>query len=200
MENPLTLSRTEEPEEEEVAHCNPDALDFVRSIPFCGLSLFVREQMNVVTGYLDASNVYGSTPEVADALRTNYEGTLKTSNNNLLPLMALGTPDDGLTAGDPRARDMPGLASMHTVWLREHNRIADALRMDHGQVGDEHIYQLAKRIVGAEMQNVAYGQWLTAVLGQAVMDERGLSLNERSSYDPMVDASVFNAFATAAFR
>ena len=83
MTNPIkelsskSLSMREE--EGEVEHCDPEALDFVRSIPFCGLSFFIRDQMNVVTAYCDASNVYGSMPDLATALRTNSYGTLKTS-------------------------------------------------------------------------------------------------------------------------
>lgn len=83
MTNPIkeisskALSMREE--EEEVEHCNPEALDFIRSLPFCGLSFIARDQMNVVTAYLDASNVYGSMPDLANALRTNSNGTLKTS-------------------------------------------------------------------------------------------------------------------------
>lgn len=106
----------------------------------------------------------------------------------------------GLTAGDIRARDMPGLAAMHTVWLREHNRIALLLRTNHGMTDNEEIYQLARKIVGAEMQSVVYGQWLPAVLGQAKMDEEDLTLNLFSSYNQELDAGIFNSFATAAFR
>ena len=189
---------TSEEESEEVAHCDADALDFVRSTPFCGNSLFGREQKNDVTAYVDASNVYGSAPDVADELRTHSYGLMKTSDNELLPQLI--SNDNEFTAGDTRAREMPGLAAMHTVWLREHNRIAHWLKADYGYTGDEEIYQLARRIVGAEMQNVVYGQWLTAVLGEDMMQEKGLSLHGRSTYDPSADASIFNAFATAAFR
>ena len=95
---------------------------------------------------------------------------------------------------------MPGLAAMHTVWHREHNRIAYQLQADHGMTDDEEIYQLARRLVGAQMQNVAYGQWLTAVLGESKMSELELSLENRSNYDSSEDPSIFNSFATAAFR
>ena len=60
-------------------HCDPNALDFVRSIPLCGNSFLVRDQMNVVTAYVDASNVYGSIPDLANSLRKNFVGMLKTS-------------------------------------------------------------------------------------------------------------------------
>ena len=117
-----------------------------------------------------------------------------------MPQFDASLPDGGLTAGDGRARDMPGLAAMHTIWLREHNRIAYLLQRDHGMTDDEDIYQLARKIVGAEMQNVVYGQWLPVVLGQSKMDQLGLSINARSAYTPNQDPSVFNSFATAAFR
>ena len=95
---------------------------------------------------------------------------------------------------------MPGLAAMHTVWHREHNRIAYQLQTDYGMTDDEEIYQFARRLVGAEMQNVIYGQWLTAVLGESKMNESKLTLENRSNYDSSEDPSIFNSFATAAFR
>ena len=80
IQEAIELSRQEE-ESEEPQQCNPDALDFVRSIPFCGHSFLNRDQINLVTAYVDASNVYGSTPEVANALRNNNEGQMKTSGD-----------------------------------------------------------------------------------------------------------------------
>ena len=83
MSNPIkelsTRALSMREEDGEVEHCDPDALDFVRSIPFCGLSFFVRDQMNVVTAFCDASNVYGAVPDLANDLRTSYDGMLKTS-------------------------------------------------------------------------------------------------------------------------
>ena len=37
----------------------------------------VRDQMNSITGWVDASQVYGSSEEVADRLRTFHMGQLK---------------------------------------------------------------------------------------------------------------------------
>lgn len=72
-----------------------------------------------------------------------------------------------------RAREMPGLASMHTLFMREHNRIARELQSRNPRLQDEEIYQRARAIVGAEMQNVVYGQYLPVVLGESV----GLMIN-----------------------
>src|SRR5262249_50843069 len=44
-----------------------------------------RQQVNAVTSFLDLSQVYGSDPTTADALRTHVGGQLETSPGNMLP-------------------------------------------------------------------------------------------------------------------
>jgi peroxidase len=65
---------------------------------------------------------------------------------------------------------------------------------------DEIIYQEARRLVAAEMQNVAYGEYLPSILGVDFMKAYDLIVAEKTEYDPNVDSSIFNAFATSAFR
>ena len=48
--------------------------------------------------------------------------------------------------GDVRASENPGLQSMHTIWLREHNRLARAVKAtSQTELTDEEIYQTARR-------------------------------------------------------
>ena len=62
-------------------------------------------------------------------------------------------PDPGTrVAGDVRSGEMPGLSSMHTLWVREHNRVAAAIRGsvddDAGKSDaeiDEEVYQRARQ-------------------------------------------------------
>ena len=50
------------------------------------------------------------------------------------------------------------------------------------------------------MQNIAYGEYLPTILGVDYMQKYNLVVAEETSYDTTVDASIFNSFATSAFR
>ena len=54
-------------------------------------------------------------------------------------------------------------------------------RFSHSQ--DEIIYQEARRLVAAEMQNVVYGEYLPTVLGVDYMQRHGLIVEEETRYD-----------------
>jgi peroxidase len=98
-------------------------------------------------------------------------------------------------AGDIRANEQVGLLAMHTIWLREHNRIARVLREMNPHWNGEKLYQESRRIVGAEMQHITYQHWLPRIFGTLIED-----LPPYQAYDPNVDASISNVFATAALR
>lgn len=159
----------------------------------------VRQQTNGITAYIDGSNVYGSDEERAAALRTFVDGKLKTSDGDLLPFNveglanAGGTSADLFLAGDVRANEQVGLTAMHTLWVREHNRIAEQLADENPNANDEQLYQRARAIVIGEMQAVTYNEFLPALLGEDAMDGyRG--------YDRRVNAGITNEFSTAAYR
>ena len=68
------------------------------------------------------------------------------------------------------------------------------------ELNDEELYQKTRRIVIAEMQNVVYGQWLMEIIGPKMYKTLQLDPALDSSYNPTEDPSIFNSFATAAFR
>ena len=93
-----------------------------------------------ITSWLDGSAVYGSTDVDLQVLRTFTGGKLKQYNMSrrkaLLPQLV--HPPDGecfvssprlfcFAAGDPRVNEQPGLTTMHTLWLRQHNLVSDSL-------------------------------------------------------------------------
>ena len=159
-----------------------------------------RQQINEITAWIDASNVYGSDEERAQALRAlDGTGRLRSSPGDLLPLNTAGLPNAGgsdpglFLAGDVRANEQLALTSMHTLFMREHNRHADRIARLHPFWSDEQIYQRARQLVGAEIQAITYNEFLPALLGpDALPPYRG--------YDPSVDARIMNGFSSAAFR
>ena len=73
-----------------------------------------------------------------------------------------------------RANEQFNLIVMHTVWMREHNRIADALSAANPNLSDEQLFQETRRIVIAEYQHIIYNEWLPLIVGKNMMDTFGL--------------------------
>ncbi len=162
-------------------------MGFNRSVSLEGAEQ--RTQVNHITAFLDGSNVYGSNKETADKLRTFEGGKLRMGATNLLP-----TEDNGqFFAGDVRANEHAGLTSMHTIWAREHNHVADKLASQNPEWSDEKIYQEARKWVVAEMQAITYNEFLPALLG-------GDGVGRYKGYDSNVNPQISNTFATAAYR
>ncbi|MEO8064457.1 MAG: peroxidase family protein [Pseudomonadota bacterium] len=157
-----------------------------------------RQQTNVLSGWIDASNVYGSDSTRAAALRKFSGGLLRNSAGDLLPFNTAGLQNAGgsgaelFLAGDVRANEQVALTAMHTLFMREHNRLARQIAREQPQLADEAIYQLARRLVGAEMQVITYREFIPALLGGELPAYRG--------YQPRVDARIMNEFSAAAFR
>ncbi len=168
-----------------------------------------REQINTITAWLDGSMIYGSDAATAAKLRTFQGGKLKLDANGLLPEnnstnFPTGTvplvndahrvPDNELmAAGDVRANENIELTSLHTLFVREHNRWADRLKAANPRLTDEQLYVRARAMVIAEIQSITYNEWLPAILGQgAIGPYRG--------YNPRVNPQLSNEFSTAAFR
>jgi peroxidase len=167
----------------------------------------VREHQNHITSYLDASNVYGSTPDMAIRLRrADGSGKLLTSmadNGEVLPpyntlglSMASSTlvPQSTLfAAGDARANENIALLGMHTIWVREHNRLCDdiAARFPAWAGKDELIYQHARRHVIALQQHITLTELMGKLLG---------GTPPYAGYQQGVDASIATEFSTVGYR
>jgi hypothetical protein len=168
-----------------------------------------RRHPNVISTYIDGSMVYGSDAQRAAALRT-FDGTgkLKTSAGDLLPFNnatyfpagPLNNDNNGplsptqlFVAGDVRANENVGLTTLHTLFVREHNFLADHIKQANPGLSDEDIYQQARRIVAAEIQHINYNEYLPLLLGAN-------ALRPYTGYNPTVDPTPGVLFTTAAFR
>ena len=193
-------------------------IPFIRSevMPGSGTDTRSRDQINEITAWIDGSGVYGSDVERAMWLRSGVHGTLKSTpspNGALLPCntpsgdcnqtalapnaprMASDTDRCGnrvkvFVAGDVRANEQPTLLALHTLFLREHNRLC-AERVAAGHTDDEENYQYARRRVGALLQSITFHEVLPAI---------GVTLPPYSGYKPWVRPDIWNTFATAAYR
>lgn len=190
---------------------DPDFDPFATGAVEIGLnrSVFVeglepREQINQITAWIDGGMVYGSDPERANALREFEGGRLLLTDDDLLIFNEAGLPNAGITgtpeeqaqlflAGDVRANENSALAAMHTLWAREHNRIADQLAYENPDLTDEQLYQQARELVIAEIQVVTYNEFLPALLGDD-------AIAEYTGYDSSVDPTIATEFSTAAYR
>jgi len=160
-----------------------------------------RRQTNEITSWIDAGNVYGSDAVRARALRTlDGTGKLKTSEGNLLPFNTDGLPNAPsafiptfFLAGDVRANEQLGLTALHTLFMREHNRVVEQLRIDNPDLSGDELYEAGRRGVGAELQVITTREFLPLLLGrQALGPYRG--------YDATVDGSIGILFSTACYR
>lgn len=113
------------------------------------------------------------------------------------------------------------LTSLHTLFVREHNRLARELKTLNPQWDSETLYQEARKIMGAYTQvnetqdSVSFRKsvklLLIVVLSQVFVfrdylphivgdDAIRTKLGRYPGYDPTVDPSISNVFATAAYR
>lgn len=160
------------------------------------------EQENEITSWIDGSMIYGSGEDRAIAVRVGTDSPyLKTSDKNLLPLNvdsltnANGFIQDPTTlflAGDIRVNEQLALATMHTLFVREHNRIATILEADFPANTADEVFEATRRLLVAKIQIITFQEWLPALIGNAVPDYAG--------YDPSINPSIYNGFSAAAFR
>ncbi len=192
-----------------------------------------RQTDNQITGFIDASSVYGSDEERGDFLRTFANGQLKVSETNNGELLLPVNPDEETgerqenadvrppgefqyVAGDPRSNEQIGLTAAHTVFVREHNRLAADLleRLEAGEAAlvekfdqfaatsdetesdalqDEFVYQSARKVVGAKIQQITYDEFLPLLVGEG-------TIAEYDGYQSDVLTSISTEFANAAYR
>ena len=160
--------------------------------------------MNDVTGWIDASVVYGvayppgvpqgPTPfqnpvNLREGGQIATTGKLSTSSNGqYAPIV-----NNAFVFGDPRGTENPDLTSVQTLFIREHNWHVDRLKTLHPTWTGEQLYQRARSIVIAELQNITYKEWLPKVIGND-------HIPAYTSFNPAVDSTITIEFAAAAMR
>lgn len=164
-----------------------------------------RQQINEISSYIDCSNIYGSGNR-ALWLRA-FDGKLKTTNgpdgelpplNSSIPLQDNATlnpmqdPTSLYVCGDVRANENVALTAIHTLFLREHNRIAVLLKVKNPSWSDEMLYQETRRRVIAIVESITVYEYLPAIIGE--------QMQPYSGYNPTINASIATEFSTVFYR
>jgi peroxidase len=171
-----------------------------------------RQQINTLSSYIDGFNVYGGDNTRLEWLRDGpVNGNMADNAATLMlpggylpsrdtrgnaataPTMAvdgrlLATPAKAAVAGDVRANENIVLTAIQTLFAREHNRIVGVLP---NTLSAEDKFQIARRIVIAEIQFITYNEFLPAM---------GVHLPAYTGYKSTVDPSLTNEFATVGYR
>ena len=168
-----------------------------------------RQQVNTLSSFIDASNVYGVDSARLAWLRLgpvdSSGALLMLTDDGYLPRVTargdpttapamdlmgalVGTPNRAVVAGDVRANENIALTALHTLFAREHNRIVAALP---SYLTAEERFQIARRVVGAEIQYITYTQFLPAL---------GIQLEPYRGYQPSVNPALSNEFAVVGYR
>ena len=189
---------------------------FTMAIPFFRSQVYPgtggktpRDEINLNTAWLDGSMIYGTDSIRAKWLRTMKSGKMKTSAGNFLPYNTITGELTGaidvnapsmandsdhtvrtFVAGDVRAAEHPGLLSLQTLFVREHNKICDRL-ITEGVKSDEEIFQQARKEIGALIQVITYQEFLPAL---------GITLSPYTGYRSNIQPDIANTFATSSYR
>lgn len=175
-----------------------------------------RQQMNAITSFIDASVVYGHSADLQASLRgpdgklsVHHEFSDPTGRAYLPPVspvpsgclqdvrQAGGLRVECFSAGDSRVNEGLPLTALHTLWLREHNRVAQELRALNAHWSSDTVYQETRKIIGAMHQIITMRDYIPKIVGPRSFEHH---MGPYRGYDPTVDPSVSNVFATAAFR
>lgn len=97
-------------------------------------------------------------------------------------------------AGDVRVNEQTHLTVLHTIYVREHNRIAKVLAQMNIDWDDDKIYHETRHIVAAGVQHVMVNEFMPLLLGHKYPGSHW------PGYDPTVTTSTGTGFAAAAFR
>jgi hypothetical protein len=117
--------------------------------------------LNSETHWWDASQLYGGGKTAQDQLprRSGEDGKLLIGPGNRLVF-----PDDPALSPAFVPGWWLGLNMMGTIFVREHNAIADALKTAYPQWTDEDLYQRARLITAALIAKIHTAEWTPAII------------------------------------
>jgi hypothetical protein len=116
---------------------------------------------NTETHWWDGSQIYGSSQERQNALRTFTDGKLKIEPNGRLP----EDPEQhGIDLTGFNENWWFGLSCLHTLFTKEHNAICDALKRENPGWDDQRLFDTAWLINSALMAKIHTVEWTPGIV------------------------------------
>ena len=112
------------------------------------------------THWWDASQIYGSDPAFARAIRTGEDGRLRITPTGLMPQEVEEHVDLRGVGGN----FWVGLALLHALFMLEHNAICERLHAEHPELDDQALYEKARLINAALMAKIHTVDWTPAII------------------------------------
>lgn len=129
--------------------------------------------INVETHWWDASQIYGSDAARMAAVRKGNGkgnpsgGRLWLDKDGLLPLDTSISLDNVEFTG-VNGNWWSGLSVLHTLFAREHNAIADRLKIDHPDKSDDWLFDKTRLVVAALLAKIHTVEWTPALMDSPV--------------------------------
>ena len=112
------------------------------------------------THWWDASQIYGSDPTFARAIRSGEGGRLGITPQGLLPEEVEAHVDLRGVAGN----FWIGLALLHALFMLEHNAICERLHAEYPELDDQTLYEKARLVNAALMAKIHTVDWTPAII------------------------------------
>ena len=135
------------------------------------------------THWWDASQIYGTDPRASAEIRSGLGGRLKLTDDGRLPFDPANPKDPLVTklgGGSALVGASNGwwlgLATLHTLFMREHNAICDHLARSYPTWTDQQLFDTARLVNAALMAKIHTVEWTPALLANPVL-ERGMKIN-----------------------
>lgn len=168
-----------------------------------------REQLNYVTSWLDGNFVYSTSEARLNMLRSFSNGTFRTDpddpslpprnveripmENNPTPhVLKILSPERMFLLGDQRTNQNPALLAFGILFFRWHNEQARRIQEQHPDWKDEEVFQKARRIVVAHLQNIIMYEFVPAFIDEEIPPY--------DRYRPDIHPGISHVFQSAAFR
>jgi Animal haem peroxidase len=116
--------------------------------------------INHETHWWDASQIYGSSQERIDELRSHVDGKMKLGDDGLIPV----DPATGIDqVGNPGTWWL-AMGLLHTLFVKEHNVVCDCLKKEYPDWTDNQLFDHARLIVAALTAKIHTVEWTPAIL------------------------------------